>query len=80
MTDPDLLEGCLNLDFAEDPTTDDLLPWVVLFASVLGHPVRILVRAAEWRLLFGAHPDDADFVMGVEHHGFVGRLFNRDDD
>lgn len=65
MPDNDLLEGCLVLDFALDPTPDELLPWVVLFASVLGHPVRILVRAAEWRLLFGgARSEEGDYVMG----------------
>ena len=78
MTDPDLLEGCLAFDFAENPTTDDDLPWVVLFASVLGHPARILVRAAEWRLLFGGHDEDPDFVMD-RHRGPLRRLIERDD-
>ena len=75
MTDNDLLEGCLAFDFADDPTSDANLPWVVLFASVLGHPARVLVRAAEWRLLFGGDDEDPEVVMG-EH--FRRRLFGRD--
>jgi hypothetical protein len=49
----DDLTPCGELDFTVDPTTDDLLPWVVLFASVLGNPPAIAKRAREWRELFG---------------------------
>jgi len=63
MTDePDDLDGC-ELDMATDPTTDDDLPYVVLFASVdeshrglwgrREHRHDIEQLADEWRDLFG---------------------------
>jgi hypothetical protein len=71
----DYLEHPDSLDEPGELTSDELLPWFVLFASVLGHPIRILVRAAEWRLLFGgARSGDAAFVMGF------GELLEREID
>jgi hypothetical protein len=52
----DFLDGICDLDadMGGDPTPDDLVVWVVLFASVLGKGEdAILARAEEWRTLFG---------------------------
>jgi hypothetical protein len=63
MPDDDELEACSVIDFADDPTTDDELPYVVLFASVdeshrglLGrreHRHDVEQLAEEWLELFG---------------------------
>jgi hypothetical protein len=63
MPDDDELEACGVIDFADDPTSDEELPWVVLFASVdeshrglLGraeHRHDVNQLADEWRELFG---------------------------
>ena len=63
--DDDLIEGC-GIGFDIDPTADEDIPWVVLFASVddshrglLGrreHRHDIEQLAEEWRDLFGGAP------------------------
>ena len=66
MTAPeDLLDGC-DLDFTENPVTDEELPYVVLFASVdeshrgfwgrIEHAHDVRQLAEEWRDLFGGEP------------------------
>jgi hypothetical protein len=53
VTDSDLLDGC---EVGDTPyaTPDDLVPWVVLFASVMHGPAdEVEARAGEWRELFG---------------------------
>ena len=59
--DDDTLDGLCDLDFDMGPdTTDELLPWVVLFGDLLDTEQRarniraVLHRADEWRTLFGA--------------------------
>lgn len=58
--DDDFLDGMCDLDFDNGPeVTDDLTPWVVLFASHLDHNLEVRdrtaleVKAAAWRVLFG---------------------------
>lgn len=58
--DDDFLDGLCDLDFEMGPdTTDELLPWVVLFADLLDTEQRprslvdVERRAHEWRALFG---------------------------
>ena len=58
----DFLDGCCDLDFDMGaPVTDAQLPYVVLFATLLDHDLRVTDRAAlkrkarEWRTLFGRH-------------------------
>lgn len=52
--DDDFLEGC-DIDFSEDPTSDDDLDAVVLFADVdPSDTAAIEARKAEWQELFGA--------------------------
>jgi hypothetical protein len=55
----DALDGCCDLDFAMGrDVTDDMIPWVVLFATLLDDDLepRDLVaverKAEEWRVLF----------------------------
>lgn len=56
MSEPIELDGC-ELDFTEDdPTPDDHLPFVALFADVLGDAEAVQARSAEWRELFGGDP------------------------
>jgi hypothetical protein len=67
MSDPDddYLDGMCDLDFEVTvPTTDDLTPWVVLFADLLGPDQQptvsreaIEARAAEWVDLFAQAGD-----------------------
>lgn len=62
----DTIEGC-GVGFDSDPTTDEQLPWVVLFASadeqhrgLLGsirHHHAVVELAAAWRELFGGDDD-----------------------
>ena len=65
-TDPgDLIDGC-DADMTADPVSDKVLPYVVLFGSLLGfqhdearthdQARAILARAAQWRALFGGGP------------------------
>lgn len=50
--DPDLIDSC-DADFTVDPTPDDELDFVVLFADVDPSDVDALERrAAEWAELF----------------------------
>lgn len=52
--DDDTLDGCA-IDFAEDPTPNDELDAVVLFADVdPDDPAAVAAREAEWREIFGA--------------------------
>lgn len=58
--DDDFLDGCCGLDVDNGPeVTDDLTPWVVLFASHLDENLEVRdraaleVKAAAWRVLFG---------------------------
>lgn len=58
--DDDFLDGCCDLDFDMGPeVTDDLTPWVVLFATCLDGDLQVADeqalarRAAEWIELFG---------------------------
>jgi hypothetical protein len=48
--DDDDVDGC-EIDFTEDPTPDDDLDYVVLFADVLGDEKAIEARADEYRAL-----------------------------
>lgn len=49
----DELDGCA-VDMAADPTPDDAIDGVVLFADVdLDDAEAVATRAAEWRELFG---------------------------
>jgi hypothetical protein len=61
--DDDFLDGLCDLDFIKGPdTTEDLLPWVVLFADLLTPAqlpeslAAVEARADEWRALFGGAP------------------------
>lgn len=58
--DNDRLDGLCDPEFDHGPeVTDDLTPWVVLFASCLDENLqvwdrdRLAVKAAEWRVLLG---------------------------
>jgi hypothetical protein len=58
--DDDTLDGICDLDAPMGPPTPDhLVPWVVLFATVIDHDHRVanarraLELAGEWRALFG---------------------------
>ena len=52
--DDDLLDGC-ELDFTEDPTPDEHVPYAVLFAGIDKRDrSAIEARARIWRALFGA--------------------------
>lgn len=60
--DDDQLEGC-GIGFDVDPTPDDMIPWVALFATVderhhgflhrVGHHHEAHELADQWRELFG---------------------------
>ena len=73
--DDDLLDGC-DIDFAEDPTSDEDLPYEVLFAGVkeqhglfghLKHHHAIDEKAEEWQELaeagLGWQPREADIEV-----------------
>jgi hypothetical protein len=52
--DDDTIDGC-DLDYAEDPTSDEDLPYVALFAEALdpATPKTVEEAESEWRELFG---------------------------
>ena len=56
--DDDFMDGC-ELDFAEDPTDDETVELMPLFAEALDPSTDVTVEQAEaeWKALLGGVPD-----------------------
>jgi hypothetical protein len=60
MPDLELVDACGTLDFAAEPTDDDRVFWVALFATVIGaSPDEVAELADTWHELFALEADRA---------------------